>query len=76
MAGVTRFELVASSVSEMICGVLALVSEQDPVALRKYVSETEFTARYFSNEEESYSFEVADGPASTPTVQPKRSAIY
>ena len=55
----TRFTV--KNWAEMICGVLTLVGELDPVALRKYVGETEFPARYFSDEEGSYSFEVADG---------------
>lgn len=47
--------------AEMIVGVLSLVGELDPVALRKYVNESDFPARYFSGEESSRLFEVADG---------------
>lgn len=55
----TRY--VVKSWVEMICGVLSLVDEVDPVAIRKYVDETEFPARYFSAAETDYCFEVGDG---------------
>lgn len=47
--------------AEMIVGVLSLVGELDPVALCRYVNESDFPARYFSGEENPRLFEVADG---------------
>jgi uncharacterized protein with ParB-like and HNH nuclease domain len=46
---------------EMICGVLSLVDEADPAAIRKYVGETEFPARYFSTVETDYCAEIGEG---------------
>jgi hypothetical protein len=45
----------------MICGVLSLVDEADPAAIRKYVGETEFPARYFSTVETDYCAEIGEG---------------
>lgn len=47
---------------DMICGVLSMVYELDPIVLHRFVSEkSEFPSRYFSSEEISYSFKVGEG---------------
>lgn len=59
---------------DMICGVLSMVHELDPVVFHKYVPEgSEFPGRYFSSRESNYCFKVGDGiyfnPGSSTSVK-------
>lgn len=47
---------------DMICGVLSMVYELNPVVFHKFVPEgSEFPGRYFSWKESGYSFKVGEG---------------
>ena len=46
----------------MICGVLSMVYERDPVVFHKFVPEgSDFPGRYFSWKESDYCFKVGEG---------------
>lgn len=47
---------------DMICGVLSMVYELDPVVFHKFVPEgSDFPGRYFSRKESDYCFKVGEG---------------
>jgi len=46
---------------DMICGVMGMLYELDPAAIRHYASEEEFPARYFTAEDIGYCTELGEG---------------
>ena len=59
---------------DMICGILSMVYELDPVVFHKFVPEgSEFPGRYFMQKETDYSFKVGEGvyfnPSSSTAVK-------
>lgn len=52
----------AKTWADMICGVLSMIYEMEPVVLRKFIpADAGFPGRFFSREEDGHCFKIGDG---------------